>query len=97
VDSYVTNDCMRLFQTISYDQFLESVMPRNTKDFYLTDDTGHVWNCTVAFVPSKVPHYKIEGGWKNFCSSRGVTAGTFIRIGAPKIGANISFFVTLQF
>lgn len=97
VDSDINNHCLRLFQTLSYDNVLESVMPRNIKDFYLTDDTGHVWSCTVAFVRSKEPHYKIEGEWKHFCSSRGLTAGTFIRIGASKMGANISFFVTLKF
>jgi len=72
-------------------------MPRNTKEFCLTDDTGHVWNCTIAFISSKKPHYKIEGEWKHFCSSCGLTVGSFIKIGATKVGANTSFFVTLHF
>lgn len=84
-------------QTLSYDSFLNSVMPIDTKEFYLTDDTDHVWSCTQSFVSSKKPHYKIQGEWKQFCLSRNVIAGSFVRIGAPEVGSNISFYVTLQF
>jgi len=72
-------------------------MPRNTKLISMTDDYGGIWKCSVLFVPSKEPHYRFEGDWKQFCLCRKVTAGSFIRLGAPNFGANFSFFITLKF
>ena len=86
-----------LFQTLSYDPLLNSVMPLNTKEFNLTDDTGHIWRCTVAFVNCREPYYKIEGEWTNLCSSNRLIARSFIRIGAPDVGANTFFYITLIF
>lgn len=83
--------------TLSYDNFIESFLSKDTNLFYLTDDTGIMWRITKTLVRSRRGmHYIIGGGWNKFCQLRNLKEGSGVKIGAPNNGKNEFLFVTVK-
>jgi hypothetical protein len=74
-----------MFQTFSYDRFMVAMLPRNCTEFYLTDDTGHLWKCANTFV---------DGPDMQYALARGLRVGSGIMIAAPRVGNNLHLYVT---
>jgi hypothetical protein len=45
--------------------FLESFLSGDTKEFFLTDDTRHLWKCTKTLVRCPKVEYKISVDWSD--------------------------------
>jgi hypothetical protein len=86
-----------MFQTFSYDHFMVAMLPRNCTEFYLTDDTGHLWKCANTFVDGPDMQYKIGGRWQQYTLARGLRVGSGIMIGAPRAGNNLHLYLTFKF
>lgn len=71
-------------------------MTSDCTEFSLVDDSGHKWLCTVDLVFDSIKYFKIGGQWQNFCECRSLCEGTIIKIGAPKLGINRIFYITLK-
>ncbi|KAI5433371.1 hypothetical protein KIW84_020593 [Lathyrus oleraceus] len=84
------------YLAISFNGFGELVMTSDCTEFSLVDDSGHKWLCTVDLVFDSIKYFKIGGQWQNFCECRSLCEGTIIKIGAPKLGINRIFYITLK-
>lgn len=82
--------------TLSYDRYLDSILPMDTKVFYLTDDTCVLWRCTNNFVVSPEMCYEIGGGLKQYFLTRGLKELSRVKISAPRRGRNLFLYVTLK-
>ncbi|GAU47041.1 hypothetical protein TSUD_239990 [Trifolium subterraneum] len=81
--------------TLPYDGFGEFVFEEAATSIRLVDECGNLWTCDLTLLTFPCKHFKIGGDWSRMVSTRRLSIGVSVKIGAPAGDHNESIYFML--